>query len=142
MSTPHDALFKYVFSQPEHAASELRSVLPVALSEHLDWSSLEPQPASFVDERLSGRQADLLFTIQCEGRDAYLYVLLEHQSSTDPLMAFRLLRYLVRIWEAFLVAHPEVRRLPAIIPVVASRSYPETCVPSPFKSDLSPKSPT
>ena len=97
-------------------------MLPEALSKRLDWSSLELQPASFVDERLSGRQADLLFAIRCEGRPAYLYVLLEHQSTTDPLMAFRLLRYLVRIWEAFLVEHPDSERLPAIVPVVVHHS--------------------
>ncbi len=99
MSSPHDALFKYVFSQPEHAASELRAVLPAELSMRIDWSSLELQPTSFVDERLSGRQADVLFMLRCQGRKTYLYVLLEHQSTPDALMAFRLLRYLVRIWE-------------------------------------------
>jgi len=50
VSSPHDALFKYVFSQPEHAASELRAVLPAELSRRIDWSSLELQPTSFVDE--------------------------------------------------------------------------------------------
>jgi predicted transposase/invertase (TIGR01784 family) len=118
VSSPHDALFKYVFSQPEHAASELRAVLPAALSARLDWGSLELQRASFVDERLSGREADVLFTVRCEGRSTLLYVLFEHQSTNDPLMAFRLLRYLVRIWESVLIEQPDRQRLPAIIPVV------------------------
>jgi predicted transposase/invertase (TIGR01784 family) len=122
VSSPHDALFKYVFSQPEHAAPELRAVLPSELSARLDWASLELQPTSFVDERLTGREADLLFTIRCEGHAAFLYVLFEHQSTNDPLMAFRLLRYLVRIWEAVLVEGPGRQRLPAIIPVVVHQS--------------------
>jgi hypothetical protein len=122
VSSPHDALFKYVFSQPEHAGSELRAVLPAELCARLDWGTLELQPASFVDERLSGREADLLFTVECEGHAAFLYVLFEHQSTNEPLMAFRLLRYLVRIWEAVLVEQPERQRLPAIIPVVVHHS--------------------
>lgn len=122
MSSPHDALFKYVFSQPEHAASELRAILPSELSKRIDWGSLELSPASFVDERLSGRQADVLFTLRCQGRKAYLYVLLEHQSTPEALMAFRLLRYVVRIWETFLIEHPESVRIPAIIPVVVHHS--------------------
>jgi hypothetical protein len=81
--------------------------------EHVD-----AEPASFVDERLSERHADLLFTIVCEGRQAYVYVLLEHQSTSDPLMAFHLLRYLVRIWEAFLVERPKSKRPRAIVPMV------------------------
>jgi hypothetical protein len=37
-------------------------------------------------------------------------------------MAFRLLRYLVRIWEAVLLEQPDRQRLPAIIPVVVHHS--------------------
>src|SRR5690606_8930501 len=96
MASPHDALFKYVFSQPEHAASELRAVFPPALAARLDWASLTLQPSSFVDERLKGRQADLLFSVECDGQPAYVYVLLEHQSTSDPIMAFRMLRYVMR----------------------------------------------
>lgn len=122
MPSPHDALFKYIFSQPENAASELRTVLPAALSNRLEWASLELQPSTFVDERLSGREADRLFKVRCNGHGAYLYVLLEHQSTNGPLMAFRLLRYLVRIWESVLVEEPERQRLPVIIPVVVHHS--------------------
>lgn len=122
MPGPHDALFRYVFSQPEHAAAELRAVLPPTLVAHLDWTSLELQPASFVDERLGERQADLLFSVRCDGRPAFVYVLLEHQSTSDPLMAFRVLRYVVRIWDAFLGEHPDSVRLPAVLPVVVHHS--------------------
>jgi hypothetical protein len=118
LSTPHDALFKYVFSQPEHVAGELRALLPADVSQHLDWSSLTPVPASFVDERLAGRHADLLFSVSCRGRETLIYVLLEHQSRSDALMPFRLLRYVVRIWDSFLAARPEARALPPVLPVV------------------------
>jgi predicted transposase YdaD len=37
-----------------------------------------------------------------------VYVLLEHQSSPDGLMAFRMLRYVVRIWDEFLRIVPSV----------------------------------
>jgi predicted transposase/invertase (TIGR01784 family) len=118
VASPHDALFKYVFRQPEHAASELRAVFPPALSARLDWASLQLEPASFVDEELRGRHADLLFSVRCEGLPAYVHVLFEHQSTSDPFMAFRLLRYLVRTWDAVLSKHPDSARLPAIVPVV------------------------
>lgn len=101
LSTPHDSLFKYVFSQPAHAASELCAILPAELVAKIDWATLSPVPASFADERLAKRHADLLFTVQCAGRETFLYVLLEHQSGVDTLMAFRVLVYVVRIWERF-----------------------------------------
>jgi hypothetical protein len=42
----------------------------------------------------------------------------EHQSTCDGWMAFRLLRYLVRIWERWRTDHPHADSLPVIVPVV------------------------
>jgi predicted transposase YdaD len=116
--TPHDSVFRQVFGVPENAASQLRAVLPPGLAGRLDLGRLTRVPASFVDEALKWRHSDLLFTAPLDGRDAYVYVLVEHQSSTDPLMAFRMLRYFTRIWDHHLRDHPRARQLPAVIPLV------------------------
>ncbi|MFO0715101.1 MAG: Rpn family recombination-promoting nuclease/putative transposase [Sandaracinus sp.] len=50
--TPHDALFKAVFSLPEHAEAELRAVLPARLARRIDWSTLALAGGSFIDEAL------------------------------------------------------------------------------------------
>ncbi|MCK6592237.1 MAG: Rpn family recombination-promoting nuclease/putative transposase [Polyangiaceae bacterium] len=84
-SNVHDLLFRGTFSQPEHAASILRLLLPPALVARLDWSTLA----------------------HCQ---------------SEPFMAMRLLRYEVRIWEAWLKDHPAAKRVPAILPVVLHHS--------------------
>jgi hypothetical protein len=116
--TPHDAVFRRVFGVPVNAASELRAVLSAALLSRLDLGQLAPAPGSFVDESLRWRHSDLLFTAPLDGRDAFIYVLIEHQSSDDPLMAYRMLRYMTRIWDQYEREHPQTRRLPAVIPLV------------------------
>src|SRR3990172_9313629 len=104
---PHDALFKWTFGQPDRAASVLRSILPRSVSDAIDWKSLVPDPASFVDAALVDRHSDLLFRVCLrDGRNAHLYVLFEHQSTPDELMPFRLFSYLVRIWERWLATTP------------------------------------
>ena len=118
----HDLLFKGAFSRPEHAASILRLLLPPGLVAHLDWSSLALCPGSFVDDALSERFTDLLFSILFGGCPALLYLLFEHESQSDHFMALRLLRYELRIWEAWLKDHPTAKRLPVIIPVVLHHS--------------------
>jgi predicted transposase/invertase (TIGR01784 family) len=85
--TPHDAVFRRVFGVPANAASQLRAVLPPGLTARLDLGRLAPAPGSFVDESLRWRHSDLLFTAPLDDRDAFIYVLIEHQSSDDPLMA-------------------------------------------------------
>jgi predicted transposase/invertase (TIGR01784 family) len=118
-SSAHDALFKAVFGQPEHARGALRSVVPPAIADALDWPSLTAGPSSFIDEALGARHADLLFSVAWrDGGEALVYLLFEHQSTSDDRMAFRLLRYLVRIWERWLAEHPRAETLPVIVPVV------------------------
>jgi len=123
MSTgPHDALFKAIFSQVEHAAGELSCVLPPELAARIDFSTLTLLPASFVDEALGSSHADLVYSARIDGREALLHLLFEHQSTVDEWMAFRLLRYMVRLWETYLKEKPDARRLPIILPVVLHHS--------------------
>lgn len=63
------------------------------------------------------------FTVPLDGRDAFVYVLEEHQSSEDPLMAFRMLRYVVRIWDRYLDEHKDATRLPAVLPIVVHQGH-------------------
>jgi predicted transposase YdaD len=111
-------VFRRIFGVPENAASQLRAVLPPGLAARLDLDKLTPVPASFVDETLRWRYSDLLFTAPLDDRDAYVYLLAEHQSSADPLMAYRMLRYVTRIWDQHLRGHRHARLLPAVIPLV------------------------
>ena len=99
---PHDAFFKEVFSRAKTAKGELEAMLPKALVAELDFSTAQLHSGSFVDEQLRQRHSDLLWSVRLRGREALLYVLLEHQSRPDPLMPFRILRYMVRIWDRWL----------------------------------------
>jgi hypothetical protein len=116
--SPHDSIFRQVFGVPANAASQLRAVMPPGIASRLDLGRLVRVPGSFVSESLRWRHSDLLFTAPLDGREAYVYVLVEHQSSDDPLMAFRMLRYVTRIWDDYERDHPRARRLPAVIPLV------------------------
>lgn len=118
---PHDALFKATFSSLEAAAEEFRAVLPAALANALDWSTLALESGSFIEDALKKRFSDLLFSVSPVGAPSHrvlLYLLFEHQSQPRELMAFRLLRYEVDIWSGYLAEHEGARRLPAIIPLV------------------------
>lgn len=101
---PHDKLFKRTFSVRDNAIGELRLLLPAALLARIDLSTLEVVPGEFVDEALKSSHSDLLYSVQLADRPAFIYVLFEHQSTSDPLLPLRLLRYIVRILERH--AHP------------------------------------
>jgi len=125
-----------MFSDPENAASELRLVLPAPLSAAIEWSTLELCPGSFVHPRLSQQHTDLLFKVRYAGHDVHLYLLFEHQSTEDRLMPFRLLQYMVRIWEAFLRDNEKAELIPPIIPVVLHHSANGWSVPTSLSAIL------
>ena len=66
----------------------------------------------------------------------FLYLLFEHQSTPDWLIAFRLLRYEVDIWNRFLDDHEDARQLPAIIPLVLYHGAERWRVPRNFRDLL------
>ena len=112
---PHDTLIRAIFGQPDHAADELRAILPASLTSRLDLAALARVEASFVDPALRATSADLLFTVPWHGGgEGFVYFLLEHQSSFDRRMPIRLLRYMTRIWER----HAADTGAPPIVPVV------------------------
>ncbi|MGV9837486.1 Rpn family recombination-promoting nuclease/putative transposase [Nocardia niigatensis] len=121
-NNPHDAYFRHVLAKPANAAGELRAVLPPAVSVLVDWDALERQPCSFVTPELRSRFSDLLFRTRLACHDAFIYVLVEHQSQPHPLMPFRMLEYMVRIWNHYIDDHPKADTLPVVIPVVVHAS--------------------
>ncbi len=123
---PHDALFKETFSQKDNIIVELRAALPPSVFARLDLDALEVVPGSFIDEDLSAVHCDLLYRVPIDGKQGYVYVLLEHQSTVDALMAFRVLVYVVRVLERHIrEAEAEgvpVLPLPVVIPIVLHHS--------------------
>lgn len=119
MSGPHDLLVRHTFGHPERAEAELRAVLPAPIVSAVDWSSLRLEPGSVVDEALRETESDLLFSAKLRtGGEVLVYVLLEHQSTVDRWMAWRMLRYVQRQGERWRQEHPEATRLPVIVPLV------------------------
>ena len=116
----HDKLFRGVFGTPEYAADLFRHFLPANVVRQLDLTSLRRVDASFVDELLRERFADLLFEVDVlnGGEPVLVYILLEHQSTVERLMAMRLQCYMDRVWIDYLARHPKAKRIPRVIPIV------------------------
>jgi predicted transposase/invertase (TIGR01784 family) len=115
---PHDKFFKEAFSRHDMAVGFFQDYLPVELANRLDWETLRLDSGKFTNEVLRGSESDLLFTVQIDQHPALLYCLFEHQSSPDPWMPLRLLRYILGIWEQYRKQNPVATMLPAILPLV------------------------
>jgi predicted transposase YdaD len=94
---------KWLLETPDHVWSLLR-ILAADLANCLDFSRLEPLKTDFIPDNLREQYADIVFL--CPFRDAagerevVIVLLIEHQTEADPTMPFRLLFYMVLIWDA------------------------------------------
>lgn len=125
-STPHDAVFKTFLRHPETARDFLQIHLPASLRELCDFQTLKLKPDSFIEEDLRAHYSDVLWSVKTTEGDGYVYVVIEHQSTPDAHMAFRLMRYAVAAMQKHLDAGHQ--QLPLVVPMLfyhgAKSPYP------------------
>jgi len=115
--TPHDLVFKQFLTHPETARDFMQLHLPAGLQAVCDFKTLKLESGSFVEENLRPYFSDVVYSLKTTtGNDGYVHVLIEHQSSPDKHMAFRLLRYAVAAMQRHLDAGH--KKLPLVIPVL------------------------
>lgn len=115
-STPHDALFKTFLKYPETVRDFIEIHLPSRLRTLCDLTTLELKPASFIEENLRAYYSDVLWSMKTSEGDGYIYVVIEHQSSPDIHMAFRLMRYAIAAMQSHLDAGHDT--LPLVVPML------------------------
>jgi predicted transposase/invertase (TIGR01784 family) len=114
--TPHDATFRQFLTQPDIARDFMQIHLPAELQAICDLSTLKLESGSFVEDDLRQYFSDVLYSLKTTAGDGYVHVLIEHQSSPDKHMAFRLVRYAVAAMQRHLEAGH--KKLPLVIPVL------------------------
>ncbi|MCB9879427.1 MAG: Rpn family recombination-promoting nuclease/putative transposase [Planctomycetes bacterium] len=119
MTSPHDALFRFVFGDCEHAAGLLRSALPADVAAAIDWTTLERLAEPHPDGRGGERVCDLLFSCRLRsGPRLLLYVVLEHKSRGRRFDVLQVFAQVTAVLERYRREHPGERFLPAVLPVV------------------------
>ena len=114
--SPHDAVCKRFLSFPETARDFRDSHLPATLREICDLDTLKLESGIFIEENLRSRYSDVLWSLKTEDGDGYIYVVIEHQSTEDAHMAFRLMRYAMAAMQRHLDAGHKM--LPLVIPML------------------------
>lgn len=122
LTSPHDALFQWTFSQREHAMGLLKAALPQPVVAAVRWSSLRIEKGSFVDRALRSRHSDLVLSARMGAGRIYFYTIVEHQRDVEALMVFRMGLYMMRLWERITRDKPGLTELPPIMPVLIHHS--------------------
>ena len=119
IQTRHDLFFRKAMSNKLASREFMNSHLPETLKKLVDTSSLHLEQESFVEDELKNSISDVLFSVKLnDGSDGYIYILLEHQSSSDKWMALRLQKYMINVCDKHLADNPEAKKLPLVYPMV------------------------
>ena len=135
----HDKLARCLLTDIEVAKEFLNIHLPAEFRAKCDFSSLIIEDCSFVKSDLKSTKADVVYKINLhpatqntEPEVAYIYTLVEHQSTADQLMPLRILVYQTNIIYRHLDLYGKHGvKLPLVVPIVfynGERSpYPYPC---------------
>ncbi|HEB0854211.1 Rpn family recombination-promoting nuclease/putative transposase [Citrobacter werkmanii] len=126
-ATPHDAIFKTFMGHPATARDFLQLHLPDSLRILCDLKTLKLEPGSFIEDDLRAHYCDVLWSLKTREGDGYIYTVIEHQSTADAHMAFRLMRYAIAVMQRHLDAGH--KKLPLVIPMLF---YHGTVSPYPY----------
>ncbi len=138
LKNPHDLLFKTTLSEQKNARSFLQNYLPSELREIVDFDSIKIEKDSFITKELQAYYSDLLYKVQVEGREGYVYVLFEHKSYSEKWIGLQLLEYMLRCWG---LKKKQKQPLPVIIPMVVYHGQERWNGGSQFSDILEFKSP-
>ncbi len=99
----HDRSTRWLFEDREYVRA-LVEFLASELVTRIDFSRLLLINTGFISDTLREQVADMVFSVPFQtetGTDELLiYILVEHQSSDDPIMSYRMLSYMMQIWDA------------------------------------------
>ena len=116
----HDKFFRKAMQLPKVNQAFIKCFLPKEILNNIDIKTLKKEKTTYIDEALRERISDVVFTCKYRNKPAYFIPLVEHQSTNDPLMSYRVHQYMMAIFSEFLINHPNATELPFIYPMIIS----------------------
>ena len=134
----HDGIFKRFLTEIEGAKDFFDFHLPQNIKSLCDFSTLALTNSSFIDKQLRSRISDVLYSVQTTKGKGYIYIMIEHQSTADKLMAWRMMHY------AFLAMNQHLEQghktLPLVVPILFYHGKRSPYPYSPLWTDCFPLS--
>ncbi len=116
----HDENYKRIFASPRVIEDLLRGFVPGNWIEEVDFATLRKLSTEYISDELLKRHGDNVWRMRLRSNWLYLLLLVEFQSTDDPLMALRILTYTGLLYQE-LARNEQLDadgRLPAVLPLV------------------------
>ncbi len=130
---PHDGFFKHSLSNLTVAKDLLQAHLSPSITQRIHWDTLRLSNKSYTDKKLAQLHSDVVYACQIDKKSAYIYLLVEQQTTPDPLLPFRFLEYNVALMREHWENSKNKKQLPIIINLCV---YSGKQTPYPYSVDI------
>ena len=117
----YDKTLKELFSRPEIVRDFLKEFADSDFINDIDFTRIEKKNTSYIAKTFKNKYTDLALKLNMTGgKCAYLYLVIEFQSTVDKLMPLRILSYMLSMYND-LIKQKEIsidNPLPPVFPVV------------------------
>jgi len=118
-----DRGYKLLFSHPRMVEDLIKSFVKEEFIDKIDYSTLKPVKSSFVSSGFRARETDVIWTLNIDGKEAYIYILIDFQSTVDKFMSLRLMTYIGLFYEHLLKEKKKKKKplpdkLPPVFPIL------------------------
>lgn len=113
----YDSAYKYLFSNKRIFHQFLTQFIDESFTRTIRLEDIEQVDRSFVSDEFLKRESDIIYRVKLEGREVYIYVLLEFQSTVDKSIPVRMLLYILQLYDQ-LYRNSRKGKLPAVFPIL------------------------
>lgn len=126
----HDYGYKILFSNVTIFRQLLETFVDQPWVKELDFSEAETVNSSFISKSYKKTESDIIYKLKLKnGKDAYVYVLLEFQSSVDRFISVRILNYLTSLYVSLIRSGQIKDKLPPVFPILLYNGDPKWTAP-------------
>lgn len=114
----HDKGYKRLFSNQRIFRQLIESFVSEPWVDDLDFDQCQRIDKSFISDHYKETESDLVYQVGFKGSPAYIYLLVEFQSTAPWYMALRMLNYVSNFYMDWLGSNPKAKKLPPLFPLV------------------------
>ena len=132
----HDKAYKRLFSNKIIFRQLIETFVTEDWVKEIDFDLCQKIDKSFISEHYKETESDIIYQIKFKNKNAYIYLLLEFQSSVSWYMALRMLNYVSNFYMDYIETHKKSRKLPPLFPLVLYNGDAKWTAATDFKALL------
>lgn len=114
----HDKGYKRLFSNQQFFQQLIESFVTEEWVKEIDFGSCQKLDKEFISAHYKETESDIIYQVKFKGKIAYIYLLIEFQSSVSWFMALRMLNYVSNFYMDYVENNPQKKLLPPLFPLV------------------------